>query len=143
MVVECLTKLYLYPMVRKNYVVTGEDVNDFMVMENTAYLSYALRMLYHFLFEKGYSREKLNRLQLGLQEGNHTLIYYKKLMFTENFFVEMDYCCKNEKVKMKNRFYNSQKELCAEITQEVEWFDYNLGMVIPAPRQLVFSFSGD
>ncbi len=35
-------------MVCKNYVVTGEDVNDVMVMENTVFLPYTLRLLYLF-----------------------------------------------------------------------------------------------
>lgn len=76
-------------MICKNYVVTGEDVNDYMVMEDSAYSSYTLRLLYHFLFHNGFSKEKLNQMHLGLQEGNHELVSHKDLMFTEKFLVEM------------------------------------------------------
>lgn len=57
-------------MICKNYIVSGEDVNDSMIMEDSAYISYTLRLLYHFLFYNGVSREKLNGLHVELQEGN-------------------------------------------------------------------------
>ena len=88
-------------MICKNYVVTGEDVNDFMVMENASYISYTVRLLYHFLFHNGFSKEKLNTLNLDLREGNHELICYKDLMFTEHFLVEMKHCYIEDKINIK------------------------------------------
>ncbi|MCV9927586.1 hypothetical protein OIU83_07985 [Flavobacterium sp. LS1R49] len=130
-------------MIRKNYVVTGEDVNDGMVMENTAYISYAIRLLYHFLFHNGFSREKLNTLHLGLQEGNHILICYKNLMFTEHFFVKMENCYIEDKIKIKSCFFNSKNECCAEVTKEVEWFDHIHKEVIAAPKQILQHFNSN
>lgn len=128
-------------MICKNYVVTGEDVNDFMVMENTAYISYTLRLLYHFLFHNGFSKQKLNALHLGLQEGHHELVCYKNLMFTEAFFVEMRHCYIDDKIKIKSCFFNSKKECCAEVTKEVEWFDSISREVIAGPKQILQHFA--
>lgn len=127
-------------MICKNYVVSGEDVNDFMVMEDAAYISYTLRLLYHFLFHNGFSREKLNALHLGLQEGNHALVCHKNLMFTEPFFVEMKYCYVEDKINIKSCFFNSKNECCAEVVKEVEWFDSIRREVIAAPKQILKHF---
>ena len=123
-------------MIRKNYVVSGDDVNDAMVMENTAYISYTLRLLYHFLFSNGFSRQKLNALHLGLQEKNHVLICYKNLMFTEHFFVEIKHCYIDDKINIKSCFFNSKNECCAEVTKEIEWIDSIGREVIAAPFQI-------
>lgn len=127
-------------MIRKNYVVKGEDVDDYMVMENTSYLSYSFRLLYHFLFQKGYSKEKLNALKLGLKEGNHTLMIYKNLMFTQAFSVEMDYCYSNGNININSYFFNAQNVICADLILEVNWFDYNRGEIIAVPRQIIQHF---
>lgn len=128
-------------MICKNYVVAGEDVNDYMVMENTAYISYTLRLLYHFLFNNGFSKEKLNALHLGLQEGHHELICYKNLMFTEPFFVEMKHCYINDTIKIKSSFFNSKNECCAEVTKEVEWFDSIRKEIIATPKVILQHFN--
>lgn len=128
-------------MTSKNYVVTGEDVNDVMVMENTAYISYTLRLVYHFLFDNGFSKEKLNALHLGLQEGDHILVCYKNLMFTEQFSVEMNHFYIDEKINIKSYFFNSKKECCAEVTKEIEWFDHIRREVITAPKQILQHFN--
>lgn len=127
-------------MVCKNYVVSGEDVNDGMVMEDNAYISYTLRILYHFLFYNGFSREKLNALHVGLQEKNHVLVCHKNLMFTEHFFVEMKHCYIDDKITIKSCFYNSKNECCAEVTKEIEWFDSVRREVIAAPAQILKHF---
>ncbi|QOG00927.1 hypothetical protein [Flavobacterium sp. MDT1-60] len=128
-------------MICKNYVVTGEDVDDVMVMESNAYISYTLRLLYHFLFNNGFSKEKLNASHLGLQEGNHVLVCYKNLMFTEPFFVKMENCYMDDKIKIKSCFFNSKNECCAEVTKEVEWFDSIRREVIVAPKQILQHFN--
>jgi len=128
-------------MICKNYIVTGEDVNDNMVMENTAYISYTIRLFYHFLFNNGLSREKLNTLHLSLQEGNHEFVCHKNLMFTEHFFVEMKHCYIDNKIIIKSCFFNSKNECCAEVTKEVEWFDAIRKEVIAAPKQIQQHFN--
>nr|WP_315150733.1 hypothetical protein [uncultured Flavobacterium sp.] len=128
-------------MICKNYVVAGEDVNDVMIMESDAYISYTLRLLYRFLFDNGFSKEKLNALHLGLQVGNHELVCYKNLMFTEPFFVKIENCCIEDKIKIKSCFFNSKNECCAEVTKEVEWFDHIRREVIAAPKQILNHFN--
>ncbi|MBP1221844.1 hypothetical protein [Flavobacterium sp. 1355] len=128
-------------MICKNYVVTGEDVNDFMVMENASYISYTVRLLYHFLFQNGFSKEKLNILNLDLQEGNHVFVCHKDLMFTEHFFIELKHCYIADKISIKSSFFNSKNECCAEVTKEIEWFDSLRGEVIGAPKQILKHFS--
>ncbi|BDU26204.1 MULTISPECIES: hypothetical protein [unclassified Flavobacterium] len=127
-------------MICKNYVVTGEDVNDFMVMESAAYISYSVRLLYHFLFYNGFSKEKLNTLNLDLHEGNHELICYKDLMFTQHFFVELKHFYIDDKIRIKSSFFNSKNECCAEVTKEVEWFDPIRRQVIETPKQILLHF---
>ncbi|HSD06218.1 hypothetical protein [Flavobacterium sp.] len=128
-------------MFSKNYSVTGEDVNDYMVMESKAYISYTLRLLYHFLFDKGFSKEKLNILNLGLQEKNQALVCYKDLMFTERFSVELKQCYIDNKISIKSYFLNSKREHCAEVTIEVEWFDNACKEVIMPPKQILQHFN--
>ena len=128
-------------MICKNYIVAGEDVNDFMVMESTAYISYTLRVLNHFLFKNGFSKEKLNALHLSLQGGHHELVCYKNLMFTEPFFVEMKNCHIDDKINIKSFFFNTKYECCAEVTKEVEWFDNISKEVIAAPKKILLHFN--
>ncbi|WDF66100.1 hypothetical protein [Flavobacterium sp. KACC 22763] len=124
-------------MICRNYIVTGEDVNDYMVMEDAAYISYALRLLYHFLFNNGFSKEKLNSMHLGLQEGNHELICHKALMFTQSFSVEMKYCHIGDTINFKSCFSNSNNECCAEVIKEVKWFDPISREVVKTPKQVL------
>lgn len=128
-------------MICKNYVVTGEDVNDGMEMESTAYISYTLRLLYHFLFDNGFSKQKLSSLHLSLKEGNHELVYYKNLMFTEPFFIQMKHCYIDDKISIKSCFFNSKNECCAEVIKEVEWFDPIRSEVIGVPKQILKHFN--
>ncbi|KFF02967.1 hypothetical protein [Flavobacterium reichenbachii] len=128
-------------MICKNYTVTGEDVNDIMVMESNAYFSYTIKILYHFLFDKGFSKQKLNSLNLALQEGNSELVCYKNLMFTEDFFIEMKHFHMDKNINIKSRFFNSKNECCAEVTKEFEWFDDIRREVIATPVKILKGFS--
>ncbi|MFB9076242.1 hypothetical protein ACFFLS_25890 [Flavobacterium procerum] len=128
-------------MTYRNYIVSGEDVNDFMVMEDSAYISYTLRLLYHFLFSNGFSKEKLNSMNLDLQEGKHELVCYKNLMFTEYFFVVMTHCSVKDKIYIKSSFFNSKNECCAEVSKEVEWFDALQREVISSPKKILKHFN--
>ena len=127
-------------MICKNYVVAGEDVNDVMIMENDAYISYTVRLLYSFLFDNGFSKQKLNALHLGLQLGNHELICYKNLMFTEHFFIKIENYWIDDKIKIKSCFFNSKNECCAEVTKELEWFDHIRREIITTPKQILKHF---
>lgn len=128
-------------MICKNYNVSGEDVNDNMEMESTAYTSYTLRLLYHFLFNNGFSKEKLNALHLGFKEGNNELVCYKNLMFTEPFSIELKYCHINEKINLKSSFFNSKQECCAEVFKEVQWFDHVQNQVIITSKKILRHFN--
>nr|WP_294786194.1 hypothetical protein [uncultured Flavobacterium sp.] len=127
-------------MICKNYTVTGEDVNDFMVMENTAYISYTLRLLYHFLFTSGFSKEKLNALHLGFQEQKTMLVLHKDLMFTESFTVKIKYCRIDDTINIESSFYNSKEECCAEVTNEIKWFDTMRNEIIVTPSHILKHF---
>ncbi|AOC97022.1 hypothetical protein BB050_03944 [Flavobacterium anhuiense] len=127
-------------MICRNYIVTGEDVNDYMVMEDTAYISYTLRLLYHFLFNNGFSKVKLNYMHLDLQEGNHELVCHKDLMFTQSFLVEMKYCHIQDNINFKSCFFNSRNECCAEVIKEVKWFDPISKEVIRTPKNILKQF---
>jgi acyl-CoA thioesterase FadM len=48
-------------MFQRNYKVKGEDVNDFMVMQNAAFLKYSSKLLDTFLHENGFTGHKLNK----------------------------------------------------------------------------------
>lgn len=128
-------------MICKNYIVTGEDVDDAMIMESTAYISYTLRLLHHFLFNNGFSKEKLNTLHLGFQEGKNELICYKNLMFTEAFLIEMKHCYIQDKISIKSLFYNSKNEFCAEVANELQWFDKLSNEVIVTPQKILQHFN--
>lgn len=106
-------------MYRKKYRVTGEDVDDFMVMQDFAYNSYTLSLLKNFLAEKGYSKEARDQFADKLKNSSKQLKCLKNLMFTQDFFINMDFfdvVDNNEKIKIQNRFFNAQNELCATIT---------------------------
>jgi hypothetical protein len=128
-------------MFYKNYVVTGEDVNDDMEMQSTAYISYTFRLLYRFLFNNGFSKVKLNSLHLGLQEVNHELVRYRNLMFTEQFFIQMEHFQIDDKIHIKSYFFNSKNECCAEVTTEIEWFDHISREVIVTPKRILEHFN--
>ena len=123
----------------RTFKVKGEDVNDFMVMQNFAYLEYSAKLLEVFLFEKGFSRLKLNRLKIGWQKTNDRLVNKKQLMFTDSFTVRLNFS--DEKLNNLSRrmfvdFYDNKNELCASLITELTWFDYNLWQKIETPRKI-------
>lgn len=128
-------------MICRNYTVTGEDVNDIMEMESPAYSSYTIKLLYHFLFHNGFSKEKLNALKLSFQEGNNEFFCYKNLMFTESFLIEMKHCHIDDKIKIKSSFFNAKNECCAEVIKELQWFDLTHKKVIATPEKILKHFN--
>ena len=77
-------------MFQRNYKVKGEDVNDFMVMQNSAYLKYASIVMETFLFVNGFTKLKMNNLKVGLQKNNDQIIQQKQLLFTQPFITKLE-----------------------------------------------------
>lgn len=130
-------------MFRRTYKVKGEDVNDFMVMQNFAYLSYSSKLLEVYLLEKGYSQLKLNTLKIGWQKSNDRLINKQRLMFTESFSVQLNFSetsMKENKMTVLVDFYNAKNELCATLMTELQWFDYNAWEIITPPKGIAQHF---
>ena len=128
-------------MIYRNYTVAGEDVNDTMMMENKAYVSYSIRLLYHYLFHNGFSRQKLTTLHLDLQENNHELVCYQNLMFTQPFLVLLKHCRIDEKISIKTSFFNAKDECCAEVTATIECVDPISRESILVPKQILRHFN--
>ena len=129
-------------MFRRNYTVKGEDVNDFMVMQNFAYLKYTSKLIEIFLLDKGFSKPKLNDLKIGWQKNNDQLKNKKKLMFTESFSVEIEFSIitPNECIHTVVKFYNSEEELCSTVITELSWVDYNNWEIISPPKKIAQHF---
>lgn len=126
-------------MFKRTYQVKGEDVNDFMVMQHFAYLLYASRIVQVFLFEEGYSRQRLNNLKIGLEECGEELIHYKQLMFGQTFLAVLEFTPgTNSKLKVRAniRFFNARNELCAEVFTELQWFDYSYWRATIPPKNI-------
>ncbi|OEK07850.1 hypothetical protein A8C32_15320 [Flavivirga aquatica] len=116
-------------MFRQKYKVQGEDVDDFMVMENTAYFNYSTSIFNIFLSEKGYSKRKRDALKIILQESKECFIRRKDLMFTQEFFVNLelfDIDNAKQKLNIRSRFFNANNELCAITIGELYWNDSTL-----------------
>ena len=130
-------------MFQRNYRVNGNDVNDFMVMQNAAYLNYSSKILETFLFVKGFTKLKMNSLKVGLEKKNDQITQYKPLLFTQDFSVELEFnsiAFSNQKMKVSVHFYNAKKELCTTITRELFWFDYSLWETISPPKTIAKYF---
>ena len=128
----------------RNYKVKGEDVNDFMIMQNFAYLSYSSKLIESYLLEKGYPRLKLNSLKIGWQKSNDQLLNKKHLMFAQEFTIRLNFDCNqiNENgIKTYIDFYNSKGELCATLTTDLQWFDYENWKQITPPKKIAQHFT--
>lgn len=130
-------------MFQRNYTVKGEDVNDFMVMQNAAYLNYSSKILETFLYVQGFTKLKMNSLQVGLQKSNDQIQQYKPLLFTQPFSVNLAFesiAFSNHKMKVSIHFYNAKKELCSTITRELFWFDYSSWEAVSPPKNIAKYF---
>ncbi|WP_025743451.1 thioesterase family protein [Aquimarina pacifica] len=128
---------------RKAYKVTGDDVNDFMVMQRFAYLSYTSRAFENFLFSKGLSKQKMQRLQLGLQGVKEEIIYQKNLMFTQSFFVNLECFAPTsdtKKLAIKSRFFNIENQLCAIVHTDLYWYHHSKQAIIQPPKKIAKNF---
>ncbi len=115
-------------MFKREYKVKGDDVNDFMVMQDHAYCMYIQSTLMAFLTEKGYSKHEINSCKIGFKTCMRELTYRKHLMFTQHFFINLepiDLIYNKQKIRVKSRFFNAQNELCVTaITQFYLNIDY-------------------
>lgn len=131
-------------ILQRKYTVKGDDVNDFMVMQNSAYLKSATRLITTFLFMNGFTSLKMNSLKVGLENKNDSLTVYKPLFFTQEFFVnlELNYFIEtSNKMRVTINFINAQDELSASLTRELFWFDFENWQTITPPNSLLRYFS--
>ena len=130
-------------MFQRKYSVKGEDVNDFMVMQNVAYLKYVSKLVDTFLFNKGFSDSKLISQKIGLQKNNDQIIQKKHLMFMQPFSVKLEFVGLNKnsnKMNIKVHFYNVNEELCSTVVRDFFWFDYASWKVIKPPKKIAEYF---
>ncbi|GAA4271590.1 hypothetical protein U6A24_13470 [Aquimarina gracilis] len=132
-------------MLRKTYKVKGEDVDDFMVMQDYAYQSYTSSMVDAFLFQKGYSKYKLNTQKIGLKKQFEKSVQLKNLMFTQHFFLNLELVntdIEKQKMSFRSRFFNVENELCAMATLQLYWYNNSHEMIISTPRTVAQNFLG-
>lgn len=130
-------------MFTRAYKVKGEDVNDFMIMQNFAYLEYSAKLIDVFLFEKGFPKLKLNSLKIGWQKKNDRLVNERKLMFTESFIAHLRFSEENSddsSTMVFVDFFNEKNELCATLTTELSWFDYENWKLVVPPKKITKHF---
>ncbi|MEE9407951.1 MAG: thioesterase family protein [Polaribacter sp.] len=130
-------------MFQRIYKVNGEDVNDFMVMQNAAYLSYSSKLVETFLFVNGFTKLKMNTLKVGIQKNNDQIIQHQQLFFTQDFSVKLEF--KNigfcaQKMNIAIHFYNEKQELCATVVREIYWFDYSSWQTVSPPKSIAKYF---
>lgn len=133
-------------MFERKYTVKGGDVNDFMVMQNFAYLKYTSKLIEIFLLEKGFSKPKLNDLKIGWQKSNDQLKNVEKLMFMESFSAIMEFDTSRiseDRTHIVVHFYNSKNELCSTVQTELHWVNYNNWEMIHPPKGIMKYFSSE
>lgn len=130
-------------MIQREYKVKGEDVNDFMVMQNFAYLRYTSKLIEIFLLEKGFSQMKLNNLKIGWEKNNDQLKNEKKLMFMEPFTALLEFDSSGnfgDHTKVIVRFFDKEGSLCSVVTTELQWIDYSNWELIAPPKKIAHHF---
>lgn len=128
----------------RNYTVKGEDVNDFMVMQNFAYLKYTSKLIEVFLLDNGFSKMKLNDLKIGWQKNNDQLKNAKKLMFMQTFSAVLEFDTSGDygdHTYVTVRFYNAENELCSMVNTELHWVNYTNWEVISPPKRIMKYFT--
>ncbi|WP_405206688.1 hypothetical protein [Aquimarina sp. LLG6339-5] len=127
-------------MFRRNFKVKGEDVDDYMVMQNSAYIAYTSSVLLAFLFDKGYTDKKRNKTKFSVQESIESLTQRKHLMFMQDFFINVELICIDndcQKLTIRNRFFNANNELCATINSYLYWIDGVHQEIITPPKKMI------
>ncbi|SEK50614.1 hypothetical protein SAMN04487910_0681 [Aquimarina amphilecti] len=127
-------------MFRRNFKVKGEDVDDYMVMQDTAYIEYTSSILFAFLFEKGYTSKKREHTHFNMQKSIGSLIQRKHLMFMQDFFINLELISidtNKQKLNIRNRFFNSNNELCVTTNTYLYWMDSNQQEIIIPPKKII------
>ena len=131
-------------MFQRNYTVKGEDVNDFMVMQNAAFLKYSSKLLDTFLHVNGFTGHKLNKQKVGLQKKNDVIHQNKPLLFTQHFSIALQFrdlfITKNTMV-VDIHFFDAKNVLTTTITRELLWFDYENWQTIAPPKSILKYFN--
>jgi acyl-CoA thioesterase FadM len=131
-------------MFSRSYSVKGEDVNDFMVMQNNAYLKYTTKLIDTFLYVNRFTKLKMNNLKVGLQNNNDKLQQFTPLLFTEQFSVKLQcklLCNNSKKMNVEIYFYNNKEELCALVSREISWFNYEVWQIETPPKKICNYFT--
>lgn len=127
-------------MFSKKFKVKGEDVNDFMVMQDEAYHQYTSILLKSFLLEKGYDKHKKSFLTTTVKESIESLTFRKKLLFTQQFFVNLaPVITDNEKntLYVKSNFFDINNTLCAITIAKLNWLDETSKQIITPPKKIL------
>ena len=126
-------------MFQRNYTVKGEDVNDFMVMQNAAFLNYASKLFDTFLYANGFEKLKMNASKIGIQKSNDQIVHHTSLMFTQPFSISLNLkklgLC-NKKMLIEIYFHNQNNKLVTTVKRELFWFDYNSWQTIKPPKTI-------
>ncbi|WP_298479801.1 hypothetical protein [uncultured Maribacter sp.] len=105
-------------MFRRKYKVKGEDVNDYMVMQDFAYVVYAISLIKSYVIKNGYSKKVVEGIKMNIENSTNQLVCIKNLMFTQDFLMYLDSFNiqeGNNKVLVETRFFNAKNELCATL----------------------------
>lgn len=131
-------------ILERKYTVKGADVNDFMVMHNSAYLKCASKLINTFLFVNGFTSLRMNSLKVGVDAKNDALTIYKPLFFAQEYHIKLElnnFIETSNKMKVTIQFINPQNELSANLTRELFWFDFKNWKTITPPNSLLKYFN--
>ncbi|WP_299896488.1 hypothetical protein [uncultured Aquimarina sp.] len=115
---------------KKEYKVKGEDVDDFMVMETSAYQKYVASIFKTFLFENGLKNKTSKKIDYTPVTSLNSLVLIKPLMFLQEFCINLELICSDKnlkKIEMKSRFFNSNNELC--VMANTHFLDFDNAMM--------------
>ena len=104
-------------MLKKKYKVKGQNVNDYMVMQDFAYHIYPNDILHSFLFQKGFTKKRIAMMEVNLEPLWQKLNHYQELLFTQEFYLYLEITGLDHKgiLRVNYRFFNMQNELCATL----------------------------
>lgn len=117
-------------IIKREYKVKGEDVDDFMVMETSAYEKYVISIFKTFLFENGLKNKISKKVDFTSVTSMNSFVLIKPLMFLQEFCLNLEliYTDKNlKKIEIKSRFFNSKNELC--VMANTHFLDFDNAMM--------------
>ncbi|GAA0721017.1 hypothetical protein GCM10009430_21820 [Aquimarina litoralis] len=117
-------------IIKKDYKVKGEDVDDFMVMETSAYQKYVSSIFKTFLFENGLKNKTSKKIDYTPVTSLNSLVLIKPLMFLQEFCINLELINTDKnlkKIEIKSRFFNSNNELC--VMANTHFLDFDNAMM--------------